>query len=295
MDFHIYYLLIIDDVKTRWRSCRDQFRREYGARGRSGDGASKKRKYIYTQQLMFLKDIMEMRPCSDNLLDTEEEAGHEEAHAPQEQNPLLPLTPEATAPEPSPQASEMPETTAAARRRRSHMGSACAQVDSRVIEYLRRCAEEDGCDAFGRSIAPLLRRVPDHRMARLQGSIISLIDSATPPNNPCQCFQAMEYWRGLSVPFTAAGPSQPATPLPRQHYHRPMPSRMSPVPVQVRDRPLPAYSRPEETFPHVPPHGYHTQHQHHYAVEEHPLQAHGQHSGAEMGSYNSPPHRYQQL
>ncbi|XP_075707047.1 uncharacterized protein LOC142741567 [Rhinoderma darwinii] len=259
---------------------------------------------MYTQQLMFLKDIMEMRPSSDNLQDTEEEPAHEEPHAPEVENPLLPLTPEPTAPKPAPQAFSQPqvppdvpcETTAAARR--SHIGSAGSQVDTRVLEYLRRCADEDACDAFGRTIAPLLRKVPGHRMARLQSSIITLIDSATPPNNPRQCFNAIEHWRGLpepSVAFNAPGPSQPATPLPRQHYYRPMPSRMSPVPVPGRERYFPGYSQPVESFPQAPPHGYQMQHQHHYAVEEHPLQAHGQHSGAEMGSYNSPPHRYHEL
>ncbi|XP_075687708.1 uncharacterized protein LOC142656667 [Rhinoderma darwinii] len=64
---------LVQEIKTRWRSCRDQFRREMGERGRSGDGASRKRPYMYTQQLMFLKDIMEMRTTTDNLEDTAEE------------------------------------------------------------------------------------------------------------------------------------------------------------------------------------------------------------------------------
>ncbi|XP_075719872.1 uncharacterized protein LOC142760568 [Rhinoderma darwinii] len=133
---------IVDDVKTRWRSCRDQFRREYGNKGRSGDGASKKRPYIYMKQLMFLKDIMEMRPCSDNLNDTEEEAGHVEAHQVTEQDPVLPLTPDRTQTQAATQLSSQPQLpvdldnprTPPARRRRNQVAPAGANVDARVLE-----------------------------------------------------------------------------------------------------------------------------------------------------------------
>ncbi|XP_075699697.1 uncharacterized protein LOC142664494 isoform X2 [Rhinoderma darwinii] len=296
----------IDDVETRWRSTRDQFRREYGARGRSGDGASKKRRHLYTQQLMFLNDIMEMRATSDSLDDSEEEPAHEESQAPVNATPLLPLTPEPTPQEPAPLASspehvptnELRQHPAAARRRRSHMPSAGAQVDGRFLEYLRHTTDEEGYVFFCRSLAPLLRKVPDHRLARLQAAIITLIDSATPPNNPRQCFYAIEHWRGLpepSVGYNVPGPSQPATPSARQHQYRPLPARFSPGPVAARERHFPTYSRAAETYP--PPlqsHGYLAQHQHHYAVEEHPLQARG-HNGAEMSAYTSPPDEYHVL
>ncbi|XP_075705694.1 uncharacterized protein LOC142749873 [Rhinoderma darwinii] len=254
----------LDDVKTRWRSCRDQFRMELGSRGRSWDGAPKKRQYIYTKQLMFLKDIMEMRPCSDNLLNTEEEAGHEESQPVLEQHLVLPLTPEPTEPQAATQSSSQPQLprdvdnprTPPARRRRSQVATTGANVDSRVLEYLHRCSEEDACDAFGR--APLLRRVPDYRMARVQGSILAIIDSATPPNNPRQCFQVIEQWRGLpeeSVPSTAPLPSQPANPFPRPQYQRSMVSIMSPGHVVLRDRLSLPTPDPSNPLPRAPRQG----------------------------------------
>ncbi|XP_075717495.1 uncharacterized protein LOC142759320 [Rhinoderma darwinii] len=100
---------IVQDLKTRWRSCRDQFRREFGDRGRSGDGATKKRRYIYTNQLMFLKDIMEMRSTTDNLNDSEEESDHAESQPDRPSSRLLPLTPEPTPQDPAPVESAPPE------------------------------------------------------------------------------------------------------------------------------------------------------------------------------------------
>ncbi|XP_075719875.1 uncharacterized protein LOC142760571 [Rhinoderma darwinii] len=93
---------LVQEIKTRWRSCRDQFRREMGERGRSGDGASRKRPYMYTQQLMFLKDIMEMRTTTDNLEDTAEETDVGESRPEPPAAPVLPPSPEPTPLEPAP-------------------------------------------------------------------------------------------------------------------------------------------------------------------------------------------------
>ncbi|XP_075711692.1 uncharacterized protein LOC142748488 [Rhinoderma darwinii] len=108
---------IVQDIKTRWRSCRDKFRREFG--GRSGDGASKKRRYISTKQLMFLKDIMEMRSTTDNLNDSDEESDHTESQPHPPSSRLLPLTPEPTPQDPAPVESAPPAENSPARRRRT--------------------------------------------------------------------------------------------------------------------------------------------------------------------------------
>ncbi|XP_069601654.1 uncharacterized protein [Ranitomeya imitator] len=59
---------------TRWRSMRDQYRRERQQQDRSGAGARpKKRKYIYFDRLTFLNFSMDLRPTQSNL--TERETG----------------------------------------------------------------------------------------------------------------------------------------------------------------------------------------------------------------------------
>ncbi|XP_075706849.1 uncharacterized protein LOC142741355 [Rhinoderma darwinii] len=294
---------MVDDVKTWWRSMRDQFRREYGSRGRSGDGGAKKRRYMYTDQLMFLKDIMEMRPTTDNLDDSQEEAGPESSHASEHATPLVPLTPDPTPEEPAPLASAPepvePPQPAAPRRRRPIIPSAGAQVDARVLDYLRRAADEDSLDFFYRSMAPLLRRVPEHRLVRLQAAMLSLKDSATPTNSPRHCFDATEQWCTVPLPsvgYNIPGPSQLATPIPRQPQYRPMPSHFSPGPMAGQERHFPTYSRPAQAYqPPIQAHGYQPQLQDHYAVQEHLLQGRGQHIGADMSAYTSPPHSYHEL
>ncbi|XP_075690322.1 uncharacterized protein LOC142760948 [Rhinoderma darwinii] len=273
---------LVQEIKTRWRSCRDQFRREMGERGRSGDGASRKRPYMYTQQLMFLKDIMEMRTTTDNLEDTAEETDVGESRPEPPAAPVLPPSPEPTPLEPAPgqsaravasPAEERP-VRARTRRARAQQASAAGQVDARVLDYLRRAADEDGNDAFGRSIVPLLRLVPMDRMGRLQASIVTLIDASRPPHNPHVCFTAIEQWRSTAMPATT--PQVPGPFHPGPQMHRPHP-----------------YMRP--MAPHFPGPTYPGQHQHHYAAEEQPTQLQVQHSGAEMQAYSSPGHQYQHL
>ncbi|XP_069615782.1 uncharacterized protein [Ranitomeya imitator] len=67
---------LLDDVMTRWRSIRDQYRRERQQRARSGSAAPlKKRKYIYYDRLSFLDASMDLRQTQSNL--TERETGSE--------------------------------------------------------------------------------------------------------------------------------------------------------------------------------------------------------------------------
>ncbi|XP_073446028.1 uncharacterized protein [Dendrobates tinctorius] len=53
----------------RWRSIRDQYRRERQQRSRSGNTGYVKRKYIYYDRLSFLAPILDLRPTQSNLTD----------------------------------------------------------------------------------------------------------------------------------------------------------------------------------------------------------------------------------
>ncbi|XP_040278247.1 uncharacterized protein LOC120993843 [Bufo bufo] len=59
--------------KNRWYSCRDQFKRELNLRHKSGDGSLAKKPYLYTENLQFLRPIMETRPTVDNLSNAPED------------------------------------------------------------------------------------------------------------------------------------------------------------------------------------------------------------------------------
>ncbi|XP_073398836.1 uncharacterized protein [Dendrobates tinctorius] len=61
--------IAVEDVMKRWRSIRDQYRRERQQRSRSGDAGHVKRKYIYYDRLNFLAPILALRPTQSNLTD----------------------------------------------------------------------------------------------------------------------------------------------------------------------------------------------------------------------------------
>ncbi|XP_077149581.1 uncharacterized protein LOC143814648 [Ranitomeya variabilis] len=69
-----YHVIAVDDVMTRWRSIRDQYRRERQQQARSGSAAPPtKRKYIYYDRLSFLDASMDLTQTQSYL--TERETG----------------------------------------------------------------------------------------------------------------------------------------------------------------------------------------------------------------------------
>ncbi|XP_069623724.1 uncharacterized protein [Ranitomeya imitator] len=68
----VIFVVSVGDVTTRWRSIRDQYRRERQQRERSGAAAPPKKKiYIYFDRLTFLNPSMDLRPTQSNLTDRE--------------------------------------------------------------------------------------------------------------------------------------------------------------------------------------------------------------------------------
>ncbi|KAM4014926.1 uncharacterized protein ACNLHF_001654 [Anomaloglossus baeobatrachus] len=62
----------VDLVKRRWRSARDQYRREYNPIP-SSSSQGRKRRYVYYEQISFLAPILEVTQTEDNLDDSDEQ------------------------------------------------------------------------------------------------------------------------------------------------------------------------------------------------------------------------------
>jgi hypothetical protein len=62
-------LLPGNEIQRKWRNIRDNFRKELQLQkqGTSGQGARKRRKYIYFDRLLFLLLIMQQRETSGNV------------------------------------------------------------------------------------------------------------------------------------------------------------------------------------------------------------------------------------
>ena len=72
-------------VQKRWKSLRECFRREFKSqKGKSGDGATSKRKYIYFDQLLFLASTFNERETTSNysVSENNEDNDHSECDIP---------------------------------------------------------------------------------------------------------------------------------------------------------------------------------------------------------------------
>ncbi|XP_077136827.1 uncharacterized protein LOC143793656 [Ranitomeya variabilis] len=217
---------ILNDVTRRWRSCRDQYRRERQVSGRSGDAAPKKRKYLYFDRLNFLAPVMELRPTESNLTERETASDSEvvidpigedsemagpsgqapssnqpqpaaASSATQEANPEVEEGGQSSSPTLALDTSPQPTTRPNRGRRRrvaSNTGTR-RQVDTGVLDYLSRAAHDDGEEAYFRSLARYLRPIPRSLRLRTRGCIQIVIDAATPPNNPIRLFNYLEQWQ----------------------------------------------------------------------------------------------------
>jgi len=58
-----------NEIQRKWRNIRDNFRKELQLqkKGTSGQGARKRRKYIYFDRLLFLLPILQERETSGNV------------------------------------------------------------------------------------------------------------------------------------------------------------------------------------------------------------------------------------
>ncbi|XP_069582885.1 uncharacterized protein [Ranitomeya imitator] len=215
---------LMNDVTRRWRSCRDQYRRERQLRQQSGSGAIKKRPYLYMSQLNFLSRIIDLRPTDSNIRETD--TGSEaEARTSQheERRPWEDVVPGASAEE----GADPPNTTEDAaqqeeqarsssptlplysspqasipqrmrRRREAHNLGTRREIDRRVMDYIGRTISDDGEEAFCRSLAQHLRRIPIDLRLNTKTCIMHLIHAATPPQNPREIFQIIERQHQLS-------------------------------------------------------------------------------------------------
>ncbi|XP_044141573.1 leucine-rich repeat extensin-like protein 5 [Bufo gargarizans] len=232
---------LVDDVKNRWRSCRDQFRKEMLLHARSGSGASKKRPYMFKNQLMFLREVMELRPTEDNLPEEEAESAPQMSSACEEETPSGPSQVD-TAPGQSTAPSRPPPVSGAdsppmplslpSRPRRRATTPADTNVNLQVLDYLSRARHEDEFDHYVRSMGSYLRRLPPERVLRTKAALNIVLDAATPPNDPHIVFEGLENWRLHGnlygpQPMPVSQHSQPSLPAPppmqppRGHYGPP--------------------------------------------------------------------------
>ncbi|XP_069811899.1 uncharacterized protein [Dendropsophus ebraccatus] len=161
---------ISNDVRNRWRSVRDQFRKYHNERGRSGSSPPR-RPFVYSDQLQFLISGRELRETDGNInapeTETEENmlassdsagdfalsqetvAGPSQASGQTEIRP--PMTSEGVPPLPR------------QRARSSSRSILPRAVEKETLELIQRVDKEDHWDQLGATIAARVRQLPSNR------------------------------------------------------------------------------------------------------------------------------------
>ncbi|XP_075694879.1 uncharacterized protein LOC142661384 [Rhinoderma darwinii] len=195
---------MVEYVKTRWNTCRDQFKRELNDKGKSGDGRQKKRPYLYTKQLSFLLDVMQVGPTKDNLEAEDSDATQiEEADVGLgiARSTSTPVPAENTA-EDNPVCATEPEDEIiprGKRRRSANKGPTCTEprqaVDLRVLEHLEKRATETEEGTFCRALSNILKRVPIERQIRCQTALMEVVEIFATHPDPREIHHAIEFHR----------------------------------------------------------------------------------------------------
>ncbi|XP_075690448.1 uncharacterized protein C8orf48 homolog isoform X3 [Rhinoderma darwinii] len=179
-----------DQVSNAKGTCRDQFRHEIVSKGCSGDGQVKKRPYIFTQQLQFLKAVKDIAPTSDNLQEVEA------SDIPLVESPSGTPNPEGNTPVQEESASPP------ARRRRIRKrqeGERLSSIESEVLAHLQRRSEDSSEDVFGEMVAQQLKSMPSERHLRCQTTILAVMETFMNNPAPMELCNAVEFHRNRHV------------------------------------------------------------------------------------------------
>ncbi|XP_069607278.1 uncharacterized protein [Ranitomeya imitator] len=162
------------EIQTRWRSLKDCFRRELHLQkkeSRSGLSPSKRKRYMFYDQLTFLEPTL-MRRSSGKASDTQESPKSEGSDSEPPQSPL----PERVAQIPDP-----PRI-----KRNKSGGSGLSDFESQIISMVdclkkKKDNEKDEDYLFVQSLLPYLKKVPEEKKIDLQINILQLVKTYMQP------------------------------------------------------------------------------------------------------------------
>ncbi|XP_069619227.1 uncharacterized protein [Ranitomeya imitator] len=124
-------------------------------------------------------------------------------------------------------------------RRRRELQESHRNVDTGVLNYLARAAQDDGEEAFVMSLVRYLHPIPHEARLRVRGCIQILIDSCTPPNYPYELFEIIERWQLSSRSLLRIPSSQQVHD--QQVFEAPPPRVPTPLPLPTQNQPRPAH------------------------------------------------------
>ncbi|XP_066461470.1 uncharacterized protein [Eleutherodactylus coqui] len=175
------------DVKTSWRSARDQFRREYTAQHRGDSEGQSKRPYKFYKLLLFLGKLIDVSPTSDNI-------PRRRKGVPR--NRIAFLTGLQCGRASGSNRGAFRGLRIGCTSTRQHRAATSQRPVSQVDQsaYLQS-KPEDWADQYCKSLANNFRQLPQHLVPQMQSAIATLFEACLPPFSTDDCFQALDNWR----------------------------------------------------------------------------------------------------
>ncbi|XP_040286127.1 uncharacterized protein LOC120999324 [Bufo bufo] len=203
------HISTVQRVKTRWQSCRDQYRRErVQGLGHSGEGGRRKKPYIYTRQLNFLRPVLDVRTTVDSL-EPQRETGNTSSESDQaaygqdsprpgeqEVEPVQQLPDEEReessaleGPSRALESSPQPRRRQPRRRRVAppnpdSAANTQAQVQTQVLEYLRQRHLEGSEERMLSGLAHLFKELPAYKQTLFVDVMTSVFTIFKTPLDP---------------------------------------------------------------------------------------------------------------
>ncbi|KAG9469415.1 hypothetical protein GDO78_020550 [Eleutherodactylus coqui] len=221
---------MMEELHKKWRSCRDQYRKELARRSASVSGLTRKRPYYLAPHLAFLRPVLELRPTKDNS--EEGENPDSDCKSPGTQPTSSPKTTPAgnslgdvkdvkdvkelglcTVPGPS-QRPYQPRARIRPRRTREEpiVGR---MVDKQILDFLQDQRQQDWVDHFAMSVASSMRMLPTEVHLPLQAAIMTLIELSVDPSSVRILFDGIYQFRlNITLHPTMQAPQHTQAPPP---------------------------------------------------------------------------------
>ncbi|XP_071987730.1 uncharacterized protein [Engystomops pustulosus] len=165
-----------NDLRKRWRSCRDRFRREVAQNEKSGASPSRKRPYPHFEELLFLLPTRSLRPTQGNISeeptpeiqDSDEQEDIRPNVSPKsadEEQPEQPMYDYTVFGDSPPQTEEFvprPSTSRRGRRKNSRPSvEEISPIETEAVRMMQRVNTPDMYDGFGTAVAGQCRKLDE--------------------------------------------------------------------------------------------------------------------------------------
>ncbi|XP_066450756.1 uncharacterized protein [Eleutherodactylus coqui] len=211
---------MLNELRRKWRSCRDQMRREQIRLQSRGAGVSRRRGFYLAPHLKFLRPVLRLRQPMNNIHATAQATSSlkgkssppaaSTGNKPTKSVAAAPAPAGLTPPAPGPSQAQHIRRAARRRHRQREEPLAGRIVDLLVLSFLRGQRQIDWAEGFGQLVAATCRRIPAEVQLELQCAVTALMSMAQHPPAVTQVFNAIQssYGDWLRQQHAALQPQQ---------------------------------------------------------------------------------------